>query len=167
MNQKILDILENNKLKYIDKIEDYFKKYREKELFTILPALESIDSEAQPYYSVGLFSDDNIRVSPVFLLINPDFDVSNFEEREDILFFDSESPYVYETNIYGITRRKKAKNFEEIVNYVAQHPVMLIFKGCDDGDIAKRFKTKEEAIEFLSLLEKFEDVFEFDITYLN
>lgn len=167
MRQDFLNALEQNKLKYIDQIEDYFKKYRGKEIFTILPALESIDSDAQPYYSVGIISDDNIRVSPVFLLVNPDFNISNFEERQDILLFDNENPYIYDTNIYGTTRKQKSKNFEEILNHVAQNPVMLIFKGCDDVDTAKRFKTKDEAIEFLSLLEKFEDIFEFDLGYLN
>lgn len=167
MNKDILNILENNKLKYINQIEDYFKKYREKEPFTILPALEYHDRDAQPYYSVGIISDDNIRVSPVFLLVNPDFNISNFETTKNIFIFDNENPYVYETNIYGTTRKQKAKNFDEIVNHIAQHPVMLIFKGCDDGDIAKRFKTKEDAIEFLALLEKFEDIFQFDISYLN
>jgi len=167
MNKDIFNILENNKLKYINHIDDYFKKYRGNDIFTIIPALSAGHKNAHSYYSVSLNSDENIRVSPVFLLVNPDFNVSNFETTKNIFLFNNEDPYIYQRNPYGTIRKKKAKNFDEIVNHIAQHPVMLIFKGCDDGHIAKRFKTKEEAIEFLSLLEKFEDIFEFDISYLN
>lgn len=167
MTTDFIDILEQNRLKYINQIENYFKKYRGHDIFTIIPALDSNDVNAQSYYSVNLISDEKTRVSPVFLLINPEFDTSTFDEMEGILLFDNERPYVYETNIYGTVRKHKSTDFQKIVQYLSEHPVMLIFKGCDDVDIAKRFKTKEEAIEFLSLLDKFEDIFEFDISYLN
>ena len=54
----------------------------------------------------------------------------------------------------------KREGFDTLKQYIVDHPVVLFFKGCDDGHVGKRFKTKEEAFEYLQLIDVFEDVFE-------
>lgn len=159
--------LKNNLDKFISLIPDYYKKFSSNsKLITILPALQKDDNNAQPYYSVGLSDDDNKRVSPVFLIINPSFDIDNFSE-DDLFIFDNEILYSYDRNKYGKLKKTKSADFDKIIQNIYQNPVVLVFQGCDDGHVAKRFKNQDEAFEFLNLLDVFEDVFQFNTGFIN
>lgn len=61
----------------------------------------------------------------------------------------------------------KKPDFEKIKQHMVDNPVVLFFKGCDDGHVGKRFKTKEDAMEYLQLIDVFEDVFDEDLQYHN
>ena len=46
--------------------------------------------------------------------------------------------------------------------YLESHPVVVFFRGGDDGHVGMRFATEPDARNFLSMLESFDDVFDFD-----
>lgn len=169
MSIELLKTFESNKLKFINEISIFFKQWRYgSELLTIIPALNEKDEKSRSYYSVETLSCDK-RVSPVFFYVNPEFSIdSELSDRYDIVIFDKEYSklFTYQPSEYLKMKKIKLPTYEEQLSYIINHPFILLFKGCDDGHIVKRFKTKEEAYKFLSLLEVFEDVFDFEYDIL-
>ncbi len=92
-----------------------------------------------------------------------------FKDDGHVFFlFESENSrlFNYETSKYNPNRTHcvKASTYDAYKAYLKAHPVAVIFKGCDDGSVGLRFKTKDDAMEFLSCLTVFEDVFDYDHT---
>ena len=67
--------------------------------------------------------------------------------------FDSEFQY-----LLGADSRAKAAYHA----YLESHPVVVFFRGGDDGHVGMRFATEPDARHFLGMLESFDDVFDFD-----
>jgi hypothetical protein len=179
LHEKMLnESLVNPLLKRYEELPDYFRTWRrEAELVAVIPALNPDDERARSYYSVGTIQngeeDKRIRVSPVFMYINEEYfdsTTNNYHPHIKCFTFDSE-----ESKLYSYEKTKhsqdyhyvKKDNYEEIKAYIISHPVVLYFQGCDDGHVGKRFKTKEEAFEYIQLLDVFEDVFDEDLEYHN
>ena len=47
--------------------------------------------------------------------------------------------------------------------YLESHPVVVFFRGGDDGHVGMRFATEHDARQFLSIFQSFDEVFDFDI----
>lgn len=176
--QILNDSLTNPLLERAGEVPDYYKTWIDgSKLVAVLPALNKDHPDSRSYYSVGVIKDsiedDNIRVSPVHMLINEKFyDVveDQYDPLNKFFLFDTESSklYAYEKMPHSQKNHlvKKA-DFAKNMQYIIDHPVVLFFKGCDDGHVGKRFKTQEEAFEYLQMIEVFEDIFDEELQYHN
>ena len=61
----------------------------------------------------------------------------------------------------------KKPGFDEKIKEFEAKPVVLFFLGCDDGQVGKRFNTQQDAMEYLQLLDVFEDIFEDELEHHN
>ena len=179
INEQILnDSLTNPLLKRAREVPDYYKYWiNDSKLVAVIPALDLEDPRSQSYYSVGSLENGDeaqkIRISPVHMYINDSFiDISEGQNNNlnRTFLFDTES-----SKLYSYEKKKHSKEyhyvkregFDTLKQYIVDHPVVLFFKGCDDGHVGKRFKTKEEAFEYLQLIDVFEDVFDEELQYHN
>jgi len=174
----INESLTNSLLKRYEELPEYFRTWRkDAELVAVIPALDHNDDKSRSYFSVGTIKDgeenNNIRISPVFMYVNEDyFDslTNNYHPDMKCFIFDSEDSKLYKHEKKPHSQQYhyvKNSNYEEMREYIISHPIVLYFKGCDDGHVGKRFKTKDEAFEYLQLIEVFEDIFDEDLHYHN
>lgn len=180
-NAQILkDALTNPLLENAQKLPDEYKTWIDgSKLVAVLPALNDDSPNAQGYYSVKALSKDNItmseRISPVFLYINSpgfeDLSLNPSQTNQRRFFtFDSEDNklYTYEKKPHSQTYHfVKRSNFETLKQYIIDNPVVLYFHGCDDGHVGKRFKTEIEAMEYLQMIDVFEDIFSDNLEHHN
>jgi hypothetical protein len=183
INEQIAqDLLTNPLLEKAQEIDNYYKDWiKDSRLVAVLPALDSDNPNAQSYYSVSSLSKDNIeknkRLSPVFLYINdPGFEdlsltaFSHNVNAKRFFTFDSECD-----NLYSYQKKPNSQDchfvkkdgFEELKQHIIDNPVILYFQGCDDGHVGRRFKTQVEAMEYLQMIEVFEDIFSDKLEYHN
>lgn len=141
----------NPLLKLYPELKEYYRTAGNLfKLVAVIPALPENDPKSQSYYASG-------HLSAVFIYTNPPSD--QWTPHNHILS-NSEWSKLYKRN-------PKTKNYsnqdtyEQTIQYLNSHPTCLFFKGCDDGHILMRFPSEEKAMEFLSMLEVFEDIFEF------
>lgn len=179
LHEKMLnESLTNPLLKRYKELPEYFRTWRkEAELVAVIPALNHEDTNSRSYFSVGTIDNgeenNHIRVSPVFMYINDGFnDPVNEPYNPDIKFFifDTEDSklYLHEKKPHSQQYHYVQKDtYEEMKAHIVSHPVVLYFKGCDDGHVGKRFKTKEDAMEYIQLIDVFEDIFDEDLQYHN
>ncbi len=174
IEEQILKDLQSNKMleRHVE-IPDYFKDWIDGgRLVAVIPALDLDDEKCQSYYSVGSLKNpegaaQNIRVSPVYMYVNTGFtDYSLPQEANSGVrnfTFDTEDGKLYSYEKMKHTQEYhyvKKPTFEEMKAHLEAHPVVLFFYGCDDGHVGKRFKTKEDAFEYLECMNVFEDIFE-------
>lgn len=179
LHEKMLnESLTNPLLKRYEEVPEYYRTWiREAELVAIIPALEKDNPKSRGYFSVGSLvngeKNDQIRVSPVFMYVNDGFFDSTTEEYNPEIkcfIFDSEVSklYIHQKKLHSQQYEYiKKDTFEEVKAHIIANPVVLYFKGCDDGHVGKRFKNKEEALEYLQLIDVFEDIFDEDLQYHN
>ena len=179
LHEKMLnESLTNPLLKKYEELPEYFRTWRrEAELVAVLPALKYDDPKSQPYFSVPSIKnlDDykQIRLSAVFMYVNDGFNDGVSEPyNHDIKFFafntEESKLYSYEKKPHSQQYHYVKKDtYEEMKAHIVSHPVVLYFQGCDDGHVGKRFKTKEEAMEYIQLIDVFEDIFDEDLQYHN
>lgn len=158
----------NPLLKNYPLLTDYFKQWIDgSELIAVIPTLDDTDPKRRSYYS------SINQLSAVFLYKNNPYHLSdeNLYGKERFFLFDSE----YE-NLFTLQKNPYSKNFESVpkdnfekkMNIINQKPFILFFKGCDDGHVGKRFATEKDAIEYLQLINSFEEIFEDkDLQYHN
>lgn len=176
-NEQILnDSLTNPLLERAGEIPGYYKTWIDgSKLIAVLPALSLDDERAQSYYSVGSIKNEgaeNIRISPVFIYLNEEFKELNDNKFEGSKFFLFDTEF---DKLYSYEKKKhtqeyhfvKKDSFEVMKNHIVENPVVLFFKGCDDGHVGKRFKTQEEAFEYLQMIDVFEDIFDEDLQCHN
>ena len=162
-------------LELIEKLPEYYRTFiSDSKLVTVLKALTLGDEHAMSYYSVGSTACNDERYSPVFMFTNPALAAEDLmDTKQRIFLFDTEwsKLYSYVRSKYDQKKLKRVKseNYDAVRAHIDAHPVALFFKGCDDGHVGMRFKTEQEAMEFLSLLDVFEDVFLFkgELQYHN
>ncbi len=159
--QIAIDVDHNPLLKLYDKLDDYYKEWiLDSKLVATIPALPIDDKRSQSYFASG-------EVSAVFMYENNPYDENDkkrfflFDSEDSKLFSYEKKPHSQEHHIV------KKPNFDEKIKYYNDNPIVLFFLGCDDGHVGKRFKTKNDAMEFLQLLDVFEDVFEFPLEHHN
>ena len=148
-------------LKLYDQLEDYYKQWIvDSELVAVIPALPDDDPRRQTYYSSGA-------VSAVYLYENPQTD-DPYNSPKRVFLFQGEEGKLYDfKKIHGKYCCVNRPGFEDEVKRLNEYPIVLYFKGCDDGSVGKRFKTRDEALNFLTCLDVFEDIFLFDPEYSN
>lgn len=182
--QILNDSLTNSLLDNAKLLPDYFKYWIDgSKLVAVLPALDSDNPKAQSYYSIDAIEKEEKskqkRLSPVFMYINDEKNFKDLSQKSTVspairfFTFDSEDSklYSYEKEKYSPNYHNyhfvKKDGFDKVKNHIINHPVVLFFQGCDDGHVGKRFKTELEAMEYLQLLDTFEDIFEEDLEYHN
>jgi hypothetical protein len=177
--QILNDSLTNPLLKRVGEVPDYFKRFIEgSRLVAVLPALEKDNPNSQSYYSVGSIQNgseqDQIRISPVHMYINENFeDLTKQKTDYNInrcFTFESENSKLYSYEKMPHSQKShfvKRQTFEEMKEHIIANPVVLFFMGCDDGHVGKRFKNKEEAFEYLNLIDVFEDIFDKELQHHN
>lgn len=129
-------------------IPDYFRtRTKDDEFLGFLPVLD----EALNYYSVeniGECTEYN-RVTPIF------------GKFSDIM---TDLEYWYEKDIHPKAREEDKLQHEyyrdEALERVRTHKYCVWFVGCDDGDIFMRFIDKEDALNFISTVEFFDEIYE-------
>lgn len=171
--QQILNDLQTNKLleRHVE-VPDYFKYWiNDAKLVAVIPALDLNDENCQSYYSVGSLKNngeaENIRISPVYMYENDGFvddTMPNSGLRRSFIFDTEHSKlYSYEKKQHSQEYHfVKKPTFDEMKAHIESHPIVLFFYGCDDGHVGKRFKTKEDAFEYLQCMNVFEDIFDDD-----
>lgn len=101
-----------------------------------------------PYYDYSIKA-----VSPVF--------GGHIEYTTEEEFYALEEQRLHKEKVH-LSKGKKfslsLEKIEKIIKYKEENPYILFFHGCDDGHHLKRFKDHESAMEFLELVETFEDV---------
>jgi hypothetical protein len=150
-NKKYFDDLSNRALtnpllKNFEKLNPYFLSFGapgRASLVAVLPVAEIGHPrfEQHDYFSCPS-KDGGPRLSPVFLI-----DHSWITHHNPPFQFDSEKLSMSE---------------------IEQNPVCLLFHGCDDGHVGKRFKTHQDAMDYLNCMLVFEDIFDDEaIAYHN
>ncbi len=174
MEEQILKDLRTNKMleRHIE-LADYFKYWIDgARLVAVIPALDLDDEKCQSYYSVGSLKNpegtpENIRISPVYMYVNDCF--TDYSEPQEAkagrrnFVFDTEDSKLYSYEKVKHSQEYhfvKKPTFEAMKAHIEAHPVVLFFYGCDDGHVGKRFKTQEDAFEYLECMNVFEDIFE-------
>lgn len=134
-------------------VHDFYSTNNDYEFIGYLPVL---DIERHSYYTLENLNTKSVhkRVSAIFGLINS----TGYLINE----FRFNNPYTkLEFKKYKI--RGSYEDYLEsqikIKKEVLDKPYVLVFVGCDDGDVGMRFKDKEQALEFLEIAENFDDVY--------
>lgn len=157
---------ENPLMIHFPDLEDYYKRgwIKGSELVAVLPALPPDHPKSQPYYASGRFS-------AVYMYINDDDYAGAEKSSSGRRFYLSDQEHF---NMYMYVQKEKnhigyqAPNFYQTLQNVLSRPVVLFFHGCDDGHVVLRFESREKAMDYLSNLTVFEDVFEnSDIMFEN
>ncbi len=153
---------DNKRLAQWTDLDDYYIEWIDgSTLVAVLGTNPSDDTHS--YYSVASKTHENIRLSPVFMYVNQEFtedELLHGNQKKRVFVFDTEFDklYTYVTN-KNENKFEKRVSFETHKNYIAEHPVVLIFKGCDDGHVGLRFKNEADAMKYLDALVVFEDIF--------
>jgi hypothetical protein len=94
------------------------------------------------YYSTARSSGEG-RLAPAFL-------IEPHETDPEVFIFDSE------------------RRCGQTAEHLKDNPVVLIFKGCDDGHVGRRFQSVQDAMDYLDCMLCFEDIFQdSEIAYHN
>jgi len=148
-------------------LPDYFRTHGSGELVAVIPALDSDNPRAQTYYSVPHISDACTRLAPAFLFDNSTtiaspqlFDLDESKKphyfKENLFLFHSEASclYNYQKGYFANTL------FSDMKQHIIDNPYAVLFKGCDDGHVGKRFGSREKAEDFLLNLQFFDAIFD-------
>lgn len=140
-----ITITENNLLQLAHKITNpYYLTFLGAPLVAVLEGLPKEHPDCQKYYQ----SCDG--VTAVFFLKNPPIFNDKPNLRSEYFMFDDE---------YHACQHPDQDERAFAQAYVQENPVILYFKGCDDGSVGLRFPTEKDAMDYLSGLTYFEDVF--------
>lgn len=156
-------------------LNDYFLFF--KEGFKLVALVPTIPTQESIYsYIATTTKQTNEQVIPAHLYINPHKDeidvalLSSSQEKPHFFLFTSEigKLFSYEKTPHFPTYHYVKKVEVEIIEkYILDHPVIVLFMGNDDTHYGIRFKTEQQAMEFLSLLNDFEDIQGFQVEYHN
>jgi hypothetical protein len=158
----------NPLLKNYDQLTTYFKKWMDgSELVAVIPTLAPQDPKSRSYYA------SCNQLSAVFLYQNQPYHLGdeNLYGKARFFLFDSECEHLFSFQKKQNSQSFEAipkENFEKQMNIINQNPFVLFFKGCDDGHVGKRFPTEKDAMEYLQIMDYFEEIFEDkDLQYHN
>jgi hypothetical protein len=136
----------NARIERYSELEPYYLEFRQdSKLVAILPTVppEHPLHGHYHYYSVEPIDATRPRLSPVFLIdsTNKRLDSPNWADQPFV--FDSED-----------------SSKLEIAKRIQENPIVLFFKGCDDGHVGRRFPSVQDAMDYVDCMLYFEDIFE-------
>ncbi|EPQ9499998.1 hypothetical protein ACUYQI_000703 [Salmonella enterica subsp. enterica serovar Braenderup] len=125
----------------------YMSRCENDELLGFLPVLVP---DQHSYYTV-----ENISPSREFDRVSP-----VFGSYSDVI---TDSEYWYQKPIHKNAREEDKLQHEyyrdEFLERLETHKYCVWFVGCDDGDNFIRFESKDKALEYLSSIEYFEEIY--------
>lgn len=144
-------------------INPYFRNFvRGAVCIGFLPGLDK-SPQAMTYYTVRTTHPDFPQVSPVWIIegVLGDYKTYFLSDHEESFIVKHEKVH----GKYVVTDMPDSNRKQ----YIMERPVALYFCGCDDGSSGLRFKTKEEAMSYLSKIFVYEEIFwnEPKLTYYN
>lgn len=169
------DFIEKNKnnvlFEHLPQLDMYFREfYNNSKLVAVLKV--DISEEASKkcsyrYFSVKNRLDDSFNLSPVFITDNSfvknwtkkeiedsfnlnRFDKNNLIKNDSLFLFDQEHSFFFKYDKGNWLENKKYEAIKsDMIDYIISNPIVMLFKGGDDGHLGIRLKSIEDANKLL------------------
>ena len=132
------EALNNPRIAAFKELPPYYLSFGSRaKLVAILPVADASHPAFEKFHYYASRKTNDEKVAAAFV-----WDDSHLKEHESRFMFCSEGASL------------------EAVEKAKANPVVLMFKGCDDGHAGRRFKTVQEAMDYIDCMVCFEDIFE-------